>query len=164
MDNYLESLVVKEEVKESDTVVAETEEIVDESVEGIVDTSDAVEIDDSTPAEIEDMPIVANNEEEVVSSSEIALETSVPDESGSSEEVADVISTSGPVVTEEVKAAQAEFTSVTDIKIFNSPDPKGPFKIFTGNVIIDCEVSEMKQIQYMKPGFGLVKGFTPDLK
>ena len=53
---------------------------------------------------------------------------------------------------------------VVDIRMFNTPDPKGPFKIFTGNVIVKDKVDTMTELEYVKPGFGIVKGYTPDLK
>lgn len=57
-----------------------------------------------------------------------------------------------------------EPVAVTNIKIFNTPDVKGAFKIFSGNVIVKGNVGDLKMIEYVKPGFGLVVGYTSDLK
>ena len=163
MDNYLESLVVKgekteevapqEEVKEED-VVAEIEEAVAEPAEEAVEEpveEVAEPAEETAPAEVVEEPVVeAEPEEKKVATVTITAEDT---NNGLVHKNADVAT-----------VAPEEPTAVVDIRIFNTPDPKGPFKIFSGNVIVKQRIDTMTQIEYMKPGFGLVKGFTPDLK
>lgn len=49
---------------------------------------------------------------------------------------------------------------VSNVKVYNRPDPNTAFKLFTGNIIIMSEVNEMIQIKYMKASFGLVIGYV----
>lgn len=53
---------------------------------------------------------------------------------------------------------------VKNIRIYNVPDSKSPSKLFSGNIIIKGQVSTMTAIEYVRPGIGLVNGFTPDVK
>lgn len=102
-------------------------------------------------------------EEEVVREIEEVLnpepESAVEEVSQSEPEVKE------PEVDKKVSATpKPETTSVINIRIFNVPDIRSPFKMYTGNVIVTGKVSDMTSLDYVKPGFGIVTGFTPDLK
>ena len=110
------------------------------------------------------------NEEEVVNEIAEALEAPAEEPVEEVQSEPESIEPEPAPVKEEKKTAKkldnavTESTYVTQIKIFNTPDPKGPFKIFTGNVIVKGEVGGMTELDYVKPGFGIVRGFTSDLK
>ncbi len=148
MNEYLESLVLKGEEpveKPAEKVAAESVEEVVEEVAQPEEEADPVEEapteepKEEAPAVVEEAKEEKKAEVKISANKEVAKHDDVP-------------------------ATADDPVAVVDIRIFNTPDPKGYFKIFSGNVIVKGEVDTMKSIEYMKPGFGLVKGFTPDLK
>lgn len=50
------------------------------------------------------------------------------------------------------------------IRIFKTPDIHQVSTAYTGNVIYKGKIGEFDIIQYVKAGFGLVQGYTKDLK
>lgn len=134
MDKYLEGLVRKGETEE-----AQAEEPVTEEV---------VEVAEEAPAEEAAEPVV----EEAPAPESAAKKTDVK------------IKAEKPAPAPKPVANADETVAVIDIKIFNTPDVKGAFKMFSGNVIVKGNVGDLKMIEYVKPGFGLVVGYTSDLK
>ena len=134
MDKYLESLVVKSNEIEDNPIATDSAE-----VRGEVEEPEIAEcVEESDSAEVK---------EEVKDVDSDSTNASQPAEPAAS-------STNDPM----------GHVSVIDIRVYNTPYPNGPFRIFSGNVIIHSRVENMTLIEFMKPGFGLVKGFTPDLK
>lgn len=140
MDNYLESLILKKSETNNDNATQAPIEEVALPGDLFVDNTE-----DNQVAEPEIIP--ADPAKEALTSLE---------EQYIKEDIAAVSKA-------ETKLSNDTMILAKDIKVFHTPDPKGPFKIFTGNVIPQGQVSTMTQIKYMKPGFGLVKGFTPDI-
>ena len=140
MDKYLESLVLKSNEIDDDSIAADSAEVGEEVKESEV--AESVEKPDSDEVKEEaEKPEVAEPAEGTDSDSTNASQPTAS-------------STNGPM----------GYVPVTDIRVYNTPYPNGPFRIFSGNVIIHSKVENMTLIEFMKPGFGLVKGFTPDLK
>lgn len=142
MDSYLESLN-KKEIKEEEVIEEAVEETVDEPVE---ETVEEETVEEPVEEAVEEEPV-----EEIVEP-----------------EVEEVVEPE-PVVEpkKEVKKAAPVSngtTTVTDIRVFNVPDTSTPMKLISGNIIVKGEVAGLSKIEYMKPGFGLVTGFTPDLR
>lgn len=145
MDNYLESLVLKRE---------KSTEIEDSAREVAESATTNVEQEVGAPnSELEECIDVKEVEAGPVVESDVAEPKDEPENDTTSESES---------AASEVSVAEIA-TTVKDIKIFNTPDRKGPFKIFSGNVVIKDKVDTMTLIEYVKPGFGLVKGFTPNL-
>lgn len=168
MDSYLESLVKKGEeiVETAEPEVAEYAEIdvADEAVENDTAdgelTSDTVEDaePDESPSEVDDQP------------SEEVKETTEEPEEAKEPEIQEIIKEQEkreekPVPKSAVNAANriGATLGVKDIKVFNVPDEKSIFKVFSGNVVVKDNIAGFSQIEYVKPGFGLVKGYTKEI-
>lgn len=134
MDKYLEGLV-----KKGETAEAQAEELVTEEVVEVAE--EAAPTEETVEPVVEEAPAPEPAKKADV---KIKAEKSAP--------------ASKPV------ANADEPVAVTNIKIFNTPDVKGAFKMFSGNVIVKGNVGDLKMIEYVKPGFGLVVGYTSDLK
>lgn len=134
MDKYLEGLVRKGETKGTQAEEPVTEEVVEEAEEAV-------------PAEEPAEPVV-----EEAPAPEPAKKADVK------------IKAEKPAPAPKPVTNADETVAVIDIKIFNTPDIKGAFKMFSGNVIVKGNVGDLKMIEYVKPGFGLVVGYTSDLK
>lgn len=141
MDKYLESLVVKSN-ENDDSIATDPVEVKEEVEEPEV--AEPIEKPDSAEVEEAEEPKVAEPVKDTDSDSVNASQPAEPTAS----------STNDPM----------GYVPVIDIRVYNTPYPNGPFRIFSGNVIIHSRVENMTLIEFMKPGFGLVKGFTPDLK
>lgn len=151
MDSYLESLVKKGEdvATEEEAVAIEAEEVTEEV------PTEPEEVAEETPVEepdpVEEVPEV--------------------EEEPAEEEIAEEVAEEAPAVEEEIvlKAPSpvsynvGDTVQVNDIKVYNTPDPTGPFRMITGNVIYQGQFSKCFAIDYMKPGFGLVRGYTETL-
>lgn len=151
---YLESLVRKTD--EIEPAAPAEEEIEDEPA-----------VEEEVAEVIADEPEEVAAEEEVVTTAESVVEE--PALEPIQEEVKEEPESVKPAKKEKPAKKSAshqegETISVISIRIFNTPDPKGLFKIFTGNVIFKGFVNDMMYVQYVKPGFGLVNGYTNDLK
>ena len=142
MDKYLESLVVKSNEINDNSIATDPVEMREEVEEPEV--AEPVEKPDSAEVEEAEEPKVAEPVEGINSDSTNASQPAEPAASSTNDPMGHV--------------------SVIDIRVYNTPYPNGPFRIFSGNVIIHSRVENMTLIEFMKPGFGLVKGFTPDLK
>ena len=140
--DYLDSLVKKGEVVES-TVVEEMTEV-EEAVEQEV-VEEAVEATE---------PVVSEPVVEEIDLSYAEDESDLVDDN--------TVDIANEGNTEQSYEAGASF-SVNDIKIYNVPDSKSAYNIFTGNVIYKGDVAGYKQIAYMKPGFGLAIGYTGEI-
>lgn len=156
MDSYLESLV-----KKGEEVAVETAEATEDVIEEVAASESVVEATEGVEIAAEEVDTVVEETEEVEEASEVADDVA--------EEAPEVIEEvpeqePQPELKKEIQSADEETLSVTNIKVYNVPDPAAVFKIFTGNVICKEMIGEMRMIEYVKPGFGLVKGFTPDLK
>ena len=134
MDKYLEGLVRKGETEGAQAEEPVTEEVVEVAEE-------------AAPAEEAAEPVV-----EEAPAPEPAKKADVK------------IKAEKPAPAPKPVANADETVTVTNIKIFNTPDVKGAFKMFSGNVIVKGNVGDLKMIEYVKPGFGLVVGYTSDLK
>lgn len=151
MDNYLESLVKKGEA------AALVEE---ELVEGEPVTDEPIA--EVTPEE----PVKEEPKVEAELAAEEPVEAAAQDlakkEAESVKEMPEVepIKKAEPAIGYE----KDRMISVKNIKMFNSADPKGVFKIFTGNIIYKDKVNGMYLVEYMKPGLGLVRGFVTDFQ
>lgn len=151
MDNYLESLVKKgEAVQPVEEEPVEEEPVKEEAVTAEVAPEEPVKEGPEVESKL-------SAEEKV----EAAAEELAKEEAESVKEAPEV---------EPIKAESAinyekdQMISVENIKMFNSADPKGVFKIFTGNIIYKDEINGMYLVEYVKPGLGLVKGFVTDFQ
>ena len=105
--------------------------------------------------------------EDVVTESSVEVEESVESEETSveSEEVvADVEeeikeNITPPVIEETI----SEIIAVRKLRIYSRPSTGVPARTFTGNVELIGHVDKFKIVKYVKPGFGVVKGYTLDL-
>lgn len=154
MDNYLESLVKKGEAIQS----------VEEPIkEGTVITEPAAEVTPEEPVKVE-AELTAEEKVEPVKEElvkeEIAEPTKKETEPVKEQPKAEPVKENEPVIGYE----KDQMISVENIKMFNSADPKGVFKIFTGNIIYKDEINGMYLVEYVKPGLGLVKGFVTDFQ
>lgn len=143
MDKYLEELVRKHYDDEVDNVEADEIAIQDDTAaEG-----DEVSNDESVTTEtIEENDNTADTE------------TIVPKEQPAAEENNDELSS------KENKDSQS--TSELDainIRVYNSPSVKQVSRLISGRVIILGKIDNFTIVQYMKHGFGLVKGYTLDI-
>lgn len=77
-----------------------------------------------------------------------------------SEEAANEAIKTVDVDNKELPSAQ----TVENIKVYNIPNEKSAPRIISGNIEIVKEVDGFTLIKYMKYGFGLVNGYTKDLK
>lgn len=147
MDAYLESLVKKGEVVKAQVEEAAIPEPVEEVTAIEPEVAEAAEsvVEEIKPAE-EAKPAKAEK----------------PAKSGSDKKKE--AESKAPTKAEETKSNAGEIVAVKDIRIFNIPDAKSPFRIFTGNIVVNGKMDSFTEIQYVKPGFGLVKGFTDSLK
>ena len=146
MDSYLESLVKKsEEIEDIEEAPAEE---VEDAVE-VADTSDdIVEENDAVEEEVTEEPEEKVEETKEVKKAEPVVEKGAP------------VVKNSPVT----KLEDGATISVSEVRIFNIPDSKQPSKIVTGNVISRNEVTGANGeafilVDYMRPGFGLVKGY-----
>ena len=137
MDAYLESLVRKDEEP-----VYTPEEVVPAS-----------EDFEPLPDEPEEA-VVETVPEEV---GEPQQEESEPVEEPTQEEKPE----SKPEEVAQVK--EGEVISVNNIRVYKTPDTNQVARNITGNVTYLGKVGNFAIINYMRSGFGLVKGFTPDL-
>lgn len=144
MDKYLASLVKKGEIEESQVEEVIEEEVVEEIAEAVQAPEPVEEVKEEPEEEIEEV------KEEVAEPEPPVKEVKKEEKEA--------------IKHPDIPFNPDEPTSVVDIRIFNIPDIKSPFKIFSGNVIVRNKVSDMTELEYVKPGFGLVKGYTPDLK
>ena len=164
MDSYLESLTRKSEeaidAAVEETVEAEEAAEVEETVE---------EIDDSNAAEeTEDLTVEEPAEEDKEDEAEEQVDEEAPEEA---EDAAKAEPVDEPDDKPALQAASSEVThqageliNVVGIRVFNTPSFNQPFRIISGNVTYDGKVDGFIRIEYMKSGFGMVKGYTPDLK
>lgn len=155
MDSYLESLIKKGEGASAIEEMAASEEIITEEAE--VATTEAEVVSEEKVEASESLDTASKKEVEKTSEEAKAeeLQTLIEKQDKKAEKI---------VAKSEVKVGNniGKTVSVKDIKVFNIPDDKSIFKLFTGNVIIKDEISGFSQIEYMKPGFGLVKGYTKE--
>lgn len=70
-----------------------------------------------------------------------------------------------PVLLEKPAVAEAdtEYRNFEAIAIRNIPDDNAPVNVISGNVAKLGTAGEYSIVQYMKPGFGLVTGYTKDI-
>ena len=147
MDAYLESLVKKDEVVEAQVEEAAVLEPVEKVTAIEPEVAEAAELVVEEPKPVEEAK-PAKAEKPAKSGSDKKKEAESTD----------------PTKSEETKSNAGETVAVKDIRIFNIPDAKSPFRIFTGNIIVNGKIDSFTEIQYVKPGFGLVKGFTDGLE
>ena len=141
MDPYLESLVKQND--QNDKVIEDVVEEETNETEGV-----------SEPAVVKDAI------EEVAVEPEVTEEGIAIHEVAEVEEVADKAAEPVPEKVEIAFQEEGQTIFVRNMKIFNAPDAKGVFRIYTGNIVLGNKVSEeFTAIDYMKPGFGLVKGY-----
>lgn len=147
MDNYLESLVKKGEAVQP----VEEEPVKEEAVTAEVAPEEPVKEEPKVESKL-------SAEEKV----EAAAEELAKEEAESVKEAPEVepIKKAEPAINYE----KDQMISVENIKMFNSADPKGVFKIFTGNIIYKDKINGMYLVEYVKPGLGLVKGFVTDFQ
>lgn len=158
MDKYLESLVLKGE--------AATEEM---------ETADVNPEDSLLESDTDAQTIEAESECDIIEDSitEVEDQLAESDESDADGEDIEKQAADADTVTATSEDDDAEVDTsaslygkpiaVNKIKVFNTPDPKGFFKIFSGNIIPTAKVESMYAIDYVKPGFGLVRGYVTDV-
>ena len=144
MDAYLESLVRKGEVAEKAEAVIVAEEPL-AKVEEVVE-----------PVKAEKSKVADEKIDEAIKTVQEIAEKA-------SDEKKEVKGKS-PKQDAKSESMKGKTISVTNIRVHNIPDPKSVFKIISGNIVVGDKINDMYQIDYVKPGFGLVKGFTADLK
>lgn len=143
MDSYLESLVKRDEYVEVETSV-ET-----------VDESNVIEVEEALPeAELEvvpvdtEEPLVDEDAEEVVAQEEEKASEPTPEDNKQ------------PVISESEEHVDGDKIKVENIRIYKTPDSKQVARNFTGNVVYRGKISEFTIIDYMRHGFGVVRGYT----
>lgn len=143
MDAYLESLVLKgEEVAEP------VEEPVVEDL--VVDEAPADEPIEEVVAEpVADTNIGENGDPAVVIKEEVK------------EEPEQVVAPESQPVSTDYEVDKMYF--VNDIRVYSVPDDTTAFMLFSGNVIYKGTVDKYLVIEYVKHGFGMVKGYTLSL-
>lgn len=173
MDSYLESLIRKgnpvekkeeqPEMTENEAILAalddELEEVIEaeaEQEEAIVESVEPVtEEAQSEPVEEAAEPLVEEPEPAAESNAE-PIEEPEPEP-----EPVPEVKQEPPTKTNDYKPE--ELISVSSIRIFNRPDENDVYNVFQGNVIFKSRINNFALIEYMKPCFGLVKGYTPDI-
>lgn len=169
MDSYLESLTKKSESTIEE--VTETEEVAEAVEETLADEPEvASEVEDAVAEESAEETATEEDKEQEVGAEEQAVEAE-PEEAESAEEVEEASEeepNDEPVLqapdVPEGNHKVGELINVVGIRVFNTPSLGQPFKIISGNVTYDGKVEGFTIIEYMKSGFGMVKGYTPDLK
>lgn len=135
MNNYLDTLIKRTDM--SDSTQDELLEKVDETLE-LTATSALIDAETDATASangaLEECPSIEPTDQNVEDIQETAVDPACFD--------------AGVTV------------YVSNVKVYNRPDPNTAFKLFTGNIIIMSEVNEMIQIKYMKASFGLVIGYV----
>lgn len=127
------------------------ETTLDSYLESLIKKDDEPVVDEVAKEEVvkEVVPSVSDQDIEPISESEpepvVEVKKEEPKKSASNE------------------LAKGTALPVKNIRIYNRPDSKSLFKVFSGNIIMKNKVDDMIEIEYVKPGYGLVKGFTPDL-
>ena len=58
---------------------------------------------------------------------------------------------------------KSNLVSVNKIRIYSKPSKAAVARIHTGFVRVGGKIGEFTEVEYVKPGFGTVKGFSPDL-
>ncbi len=146
--SYLDTLVLKEDYIEGEPevgveVVAEVTPESDEPNEQFVMTEEvaAQDVEAVTTSNVEpDEPPVTVPYSDAQAEAEIASE--------------EVDSSTGHEID--------EIIPVENIKIYSVPSTNGMARTFTGNIKYLGEVDRFKVIEYVRAGFGLVKGYTVD--
>lgn len=149
MDNYLTKLVRKEDLGE----------INKESQEKVLVEENSVEI--HLDANTESVELISETSSELKSASdELTTKGNVESNEDSTAEA----TTDANIKEKSTTEFNLNIVPVTNIKIYNIPDSKSPFKMFTGNVVIKGKVDQFTKLEYVKPGFGLILGYTTDLE
>ena len=101
---------------------------------------------------------VVVEEEPVVESPEVAEPIEEKKEEELVEEEEPVLSVPDPS-----NYKEGDIIKVENIKVFKTPDKRQISRNVTGNVTYLGKIGEYTIINYMRHGFGLVKGYTPDI-
>jgi len=137
MDSYLESLVKKDEF------VPEKEEI-------------EIEIGNEEAAELISEPESATQLEPIVDQ-EIG-------ENGDPSVVASAVEAAEVAEEPDVKNHEEGQTYfVRNIRIYKTPDINQIARNYTGNIIYKGQLEDVAIVEYVRPGFGAVLGYTLDL-
>lgn len=151
MDDYLNGLVRKSKETEtaSETKIMEDTPATNEEVHNETAGVESVETKgDSASSEI---------------SKELSAE---PVETKGEDKPAPAVETKSSPKTNNGKKGHkdGDVITVANIRIYNTPDTNQPSRSVSGNIIYHNELNGWAVVDYMRPGFGLVKGFTQDIK
>ena len=104
--------------------------------------------------------------EEEPAAIELAIEETPVEEAAVKEPApaAEIVPIEETVTESEQARAIGDEVFVESIRIFDRPGQTYPPHIFTGVVILDGAFESYTKVKYMKHGFGLVTGYTADIK
>lgn len=153
MDAYLESLVKKPDEATSAVIdtealaeeIAQNSEPTEETINSVAEESSAIEIDSVEP---DKQSLGENGDPSVVT--DINASTVTKNQS-----------VNNSLQSGEYKPGETYY--VTNIRIYKTPDVTQIARNYTGNVVYKGRIEDVYIIEYMRHGFGLVRGYTLDL-
>ena len=150
MDEYLASLVKKDQAEDVQAVV-ETD-----SEPEVIETTTELEVAEEVVSEPE-----VTSEPEAVSKPETKSEETVV---VVNKEVWPETTPVEIVVNEKPESilTEGQIVNVSNIRVYKTPDTHQIGRSVSGNVTYLGKIGEFNIIGYMKHGFGIVKGYTPD--
>lgn len=173
LNSYLSSLVLKDEVTETENYVSQgskPHQIPYEKPE-ILDGPPISGKDEDT---IEAEPMEVTNEEAEIEVEQPKIEDNEPKidvRTGSkphqTEETTNITEDS---VKEEPKVGVTTYTKgqiipVINVKVYRLPNERSYFQVFSGNLVYHSKsVADFTRVEYMMSGFGLVSGYVKNLK
>jgi len=151
MDAYLEKLVKKGSAVAEEVEEAIEEEVVEE-IEAAVTAEPEPEVQEE--ADTNDETVTETVDEEAVP--DVQLETVIEKDEQETETETDGATSNGFI------EPNTEIDAV-NIRVYNSPDTRQLSRIISGHIVVLGQIEDFKIIEYMKHGFGLVKGYTRDI-
>ena len=176
MDSYLESLTKKSEEAAVEQETVEVAEEIPEVIEKpeVETTEEVTEPIDEIAEEIVEEGIEAASSVDPEEYTEVVEEVEAELEAEEAEPVKEEKIIPIPEVKPEPKQVPksaiknnkycvGDIINVRDIKIYGAPAVAYPYRSYTGNVVYKGQSGEFSAIEYMYPGFGIVKGFTNEI-
>ena len=152
MDDYLESLVLKSELGATDVEISEpieSEVAQEEPVANVTEESIPVTFD-AEPAEGSETP-------------EIQFEPEVKEEVKEQPKPATSFKSQASATECKGNYEVDQTYYVENIKIYKTPDSNQVTKTYTGNVVFKGQIEHFFIIEYVRHGFGIVRGYTLSL-
>ena len=118
------------------------------------------------PEETEEAEETVEDVESVEETEEADAEEEAPEEAKEDNEAEETEEDAPADDAEETEAhseKKSNLVSVNKIRIYSKPSKAAVARIHTGFVRVGGKIREFTEVEYVKPGFGTVKGFSPDL-